>query len=467
MNFLDDRYMLNNEVAEKLFFEHAKDMPIYDFHNHLNPKEIYEDRNFDDISKIWLNEGNYGDHYKWRLMRACGVQEEKITGNASGFEKFKAYSETLPKVIGNPVYTFSHMELKRYFGIDEPLTPDNCEKVYERCNELLKTKEFSVRNLLRKMNVKTLCTTDDPIDDLKWHKLIKEDGFEIRVLPSYRPDKAFNIDKEGYKEYLKQLSDVSGVEITDVATLVKALEKRLDYFVEMGCAGSDHAVDGNIYEEADEATVTAIMKKALNGETLTTKEIRQYKGYLYVQMGERYYKRNVVMQLHIGAMRNNSTRSFRLLGADTGYDSIGSGDYLGQLQKVLDQLDLNECLPKTILYSLSANDNDALITLMQCFQKPGQPGHMQYGSAWWFNDHKTGIEKQLNDLADNGVLSTFVGMLTDSRSFLSFSRHEYFRRILCNKLGTYVENGDYPYDLETLGKIVEDISYNNALHYFG
>lgn len=464
--FMDDDFLLKNETAKRLFHEYAKDMPIFDFHNHLNAQEIYENQCYKDISQVWLGNGFYGDHYKWRIMRSYGIDEKYITGNASGKEKFDKWAEVLTNAIGNPLYHWTHLELKRYFGVEKTLNPSTSDEIWEHCNNLLQKPEFSTRNLLRMMNVKVLCTTDDPIDDLRWHKKLKEDGFEIKVLPAFRPDKALNIDKEGYVEYLEKLSSVTGIVITNLKDLFKALSMRIEYFHENGARISDHACDGNIYAVASEEEVDVILQKALSGKSLSSEEVRKYKGMLMVYLAAEYCRKGWTMQLHIGALRNNSTRNFKIMGADTGYDCMGDDIYMNQLSALLDCIDSENHLPKTILYCLNPRDNDMLVTLAGCFMQQGVRGKVQFGSAWWFCDQKTGMEKQLEALSSMGLLSCFVGMLTDSRSFLSFPRHEYFRRILCNKLGELVENGEYPNDIEFIGKMVQDICYNNAVQYF-
>lgn len=464
--FMDEDFLLENETAKVLFHKYAEDMPIFDYHNHLSAQEIYEDKCYEDLAEVWLGSNFYGDHYKWRIMRAYGIDEKYITGNASGKEKFDKWAETLPCAIGNPLVHWTHLELKRYFKVEKFLNPATSDEIWEHCNALLHTPEYSTRNLLRKMNVKVLCTTDDPADDLKWHQKLREDGFEIKVLPAFRPDKALNIDQAGYAEYLRKLSAVSGVKITDLKTLMEALSLRIEYFHANGARISDHACDGNIYAFVAEEEVNAIMSKALAGFPLSSDEIRKYKGALLVRLAAEYCRKDWVMQLHIGALRNNSTRQFNIMGADTGYDCMGDDVYMNQLSSMMDTMDLKDQLPKTILYCLNPRDNDMLVTLAGCFMQPHVRGKVQFGSAWWFCDQKSGMEKQLEAVASMGLLSCFVGMLTDSRSFLSFPRHEYFRRILCNKIGTLVENGEYPNDEQFLGKMVQDISYNNAVHYF-
>ena len=461
--FLDENFLLETETAVKLYHNYAKEMPVIDYHNHLNVQEIYEDKKFESITEAWLG----FDHYKWRILRANGVYEEYITGNKSSKEKFNKWAETIPYIIGNPLFHWTHLELQRIFGIKEVLSPKTADEIFEKCNELLKKDEFSARNLLRRSNVKALCTTDDPKDDLKYHKALKEEGFEIKVLPSFRPDNAVHIEKENFAPYIKALGEVVGYEITSFRDLVKALTERLDYFCEVGCKVTDHGLDEILYLSSTDEEVEKIFEKGLKKELLTKDELRKYKGNLLSKLGKEYNKRNLVMQLHIGAMRNNSTRRFRELGADTGFDSMNDSDVAMDLSKFLDSLDVTNELPKTILYNLNSKDNDVMSAMAGNFQDGGIPGKIQFGTGWWFNDQKDGMEKQMESLAQIGLFSKFVGMLTDSRSFLSFPRHEYFRRILCNKLGKLIESGQYPDDIEFVGQIVQDICYNNAKNYFG
>ena len=461
--FMDKDFLLETETAKVLYHDHAAKMPICDFHNHLNVQEIYEDKVFNDIGEIWLG----GDHYKWRALRTNGIKEEYVTGKEVSFqEKFSKWAETIPYTFGNPLYHWTHLELQRYFGIEEPLSPKTEKEIYEKCNQMLNTKEFSVRNLLRMMNITVLCSTDDPADDLRYHKALKEDGFEIQVLPTFRPDKALGIDKADFAEYIAKLSEVVGYEIDSIETLKKALEERINYFAEVGCRVSDHGLDENLYIKASEE-VDAIFKKALAGEKLTAEEIKKFKGNVLVFLGSHYHKRNWTMQLHIGAVRNNSTRMFEKLGPDAGFDSIDDICYAKELSALLNAMDYNAELPKTILYCLNAKDNEMLASMAGNFQDGSCKGKVQFGAAWWFLDQKRGMEAQLDVLSQIGLLSAFVGMLTDSRSFLSFPRHEYFRRILCNYIGNLVENGEYPADMEFLGQMVENICYNNAMEYFG
>jgi len=461
--FMNDDFLLTNETAKTLYHDYAKNMPIYDYHCHLSPKEIAENKKYENITQVWLG----GDHYKWRVLRSNGIDEKYITGEASDKEKFLKWAETLPYAIGNPVYHWSHLELKRYFGIEETLNINTAEAIWEKCNELLQKDEFSARELIKRSNVKIVCTTDDPIDDLKYHIQLKEEGFEVKVLPAFRPDKAINIDKEGFIEWIKKLEEVVGFELSSVTELKKALENRIEFFNEVGCKISDHALQELVYINGSEEEVDAIFKKKLQNIELTDDEVAIYKSNILTFLGEQYNEYGWTFQLHMGTIRNNNSKMFEKLGPDTGFDSVGDWSYGEGLSLLLDSLDKNNKLPKTILYCLNPKDNYVLGTMLGCFQSSEVAGKIQFGSGWWFNDHIDGMTKQMIDLANLGLLSRFVGMLTDSRSFLSYTRHEYFRRILCNLIGTWVENGEYPNDLDVLGQIVEDICFNNAKNYFG
>lgn len=457
--FMNEDFLLKTETARTLFHQYGEKQPIVDFHNHLIPREIYEDKTYGNLTEVWLG----GDHYKWRAMRANGVPERLITGDGAPYEKFLAWADTVQNCIGNPLYHWTHLELQRYFGITEPLSPKTAKTIWDICNEKLRTPAYSARNLLKMQGVEVLCTTDDPADDLQWHKKLAEEGFDIRVLPTFRPGSALDIEKESFSAYLERLGSPKSLE-----ELLSALEARLDYFVEAGCRVTDHSLEGDFYLHADEKTADGIFQKRLAGETLTDAELAQYKGYVLTTLGRAYARRGLVMQLHIGALRNNSTRMFRKLGADTGLDSLHDFDYAPQLSALLDAMDQSDELPKTILYCLNPKDLPMLAAMAGNYQgnEMGIKGKVQLGSAWWFCDHKNGMELQLRSLADVGVLPTFVGMLTDSRSFLSFPRHEYFRRILCNLIGEWVENGEYPADLTFLDQVVENICCQNAKTYF-
>ena len=463
--FLDNDFLLKTETAKVLYHEYAKKMPIYDYHCHLNAKEIYEDRKFESITDLWLVEGHAGDHYKWRAMRNNGIEEKYITGDATKKEKFLKWAETVPYTVGNPLFHWSHLELKNYFGVEEVFSPKNAERIYDHMNEVLQTK--TVRKIIEESNVYSLCTTDDPIDDLKWHKLLKEDtSFKTKVYPSFRPDKIVNIDWDTFLPYVSKLNEVLGYEIKNLDDLEKGLRQRIEYFHEVGCRVADHSLEVVVYKDATREQVDEVLQKALRGEKLSFDEAAIYRGYIIVFFGREYHAHGWVQQYHIKALRNNNSRMMKLVGPDTGFDSINDGNFAPQLSKILDTLESTAQLPKTIVYSLNPVDNELLATLIFCFAEEGVPGKMQLGSAWWFLDQKDGMEKQIQALSNLGLLSRFVGMLTDSRSFLSYTRHEYFRRILCNKLGDLVENGEYPNDIEFLGQIVEGICFNNAKAYF-
>lgn len=461
--FLDEDFLLSNETAKLLFHKYANKQPIIDYHCHINPQEIAEDRTFENITQVWLG----GDHYKWRLMRSCGVDEAYITGSASDKEKFFKFAECLSTAIGNPLYHWSHLELQRYFGFHGYLTKENAEEVWDLCNKKLQDVSMSVRGMIAQSNVTHICTTDDPIDSLIWHKKIAEDtSFSCKVLPAFRPDKAMNVEKNTFSTYIQSLSDVSGIKIQDFSDLKAALTNRLEYFSTMGCTVSDHALEYVIYVPSTEEEIDEILKKGLNNLPITREEELKYKTAFMIFVGREYHRLNWVMQLHYGCKRDNNQFMFDQMGADTGFDCINNYAPSAQLADFLNALVSTNQLPKTILYSLNPNDNEAIGTILGCFQDSSVKGKVQHGSAWWFNDTKTGMIAQLTSLANLGNLAGFVGMLTDSRSFLSYTRHEYFRRILCNLLGTWVENGEYPFDEKLLQKIVEDISYNNTLHYF-
>jgi glucuronate isomerase len=461
--FLDRDFLLSTDTAKKLFHEYADQLPIIDYHCHINPQEIALDRRFDNITQVWLG----GDHYKWRLMRTCGIDEYYITGNAPDLEKFEKWAETLSKAIGNPLYHWSHLELQRYFGYYGALSPKTSEEVWNLCNEKLADPSMSARNIIKMSKVTHICTTDDPIDTLEWHKQIAEaSDFDVAVLPAWRPDKAMNLEKPDYTTYLEKLSIASGVTINSFCDLKRALQIRMDYFASCGCRISDHGLDYIMYEPATEDEIQAIFDKRLRGETLSTREILQFKTAFMVFVGEYYHKLGWVMQLHYGCKRDNNSRIHQLLGPDTGFDCINNNTPSSDLANFLNALEGRSALPKTIIYSLNPNDNAAIVSILGCFQDGSVIGKMQHGSAWWFNDNKTGMIEQMTSLANLGYLAGFVGMLTDSRSFLSYPRHEYFRRILCELIGTWVENGEYPADYDLLKEIIENISYYNALNYF-
>ena len=461
--FMDEDFLLQTEAAKKLYHEFAETMPILDYHCHINPKEIAQDRQFENITQVWLG----GDHYKWRFMRSCGVDERYITGDASDKEKFMKWAECLGKAIGNPLYHWSHLELKRYFDFHGALSAKNAQEVWELCNKKLSDPSMSVRNIIRRSNVTLICTTDDPIDSLEWHEMIAKDpDFTVQVLPAWRPDKAMNCEKPEYAEYLKKLSEVSGINVDSFENLKKALVNRMDYFAQRGCLVSDHALEYVMYEAATAEEIEEIFRKAVANEAISRKEEMQFKTAFMAFVAGEYTRRGWVMQLHYGCKRDNNKPMFRKLGPETGDDCINNYAPSAQTADFLNHLQEQDALPRTILYSLNPNDNEAIGTILGCFQNSEAVAKIQQGSAWWFNDNKTGMENQMISLANLGNLSGFVGMLTDSRSFLSYTRHEYFRRILCNLLGNWVENGEFPEDYDILGEIVKNISYNNAVNYF-
>ena len=461
--FMNEDFLLSNDTAKVLYHNYAKEMPIIDYHCHINPQEIAEDRKFENITQVWLG----GDHYKWRQMRSNGIEEKYITGDASDYEKFLAWAATLQKAIGNPLYHWSHLELQRYFGYKGTLSPATAKEVWDICNKKLAEAGFSARNLIKMSNVSILCTTDDPADSLCWHKMIAEDpSFDVRVLPAWRPDRAMSPEKPDYIDYIATLSHVSGITIQTYDDLKAALCNRLDFFASMGCKISDHGLGSVLYAPASEEEVAAIFKKRLAGNRLSEEELDKFKYAFLLFMGKEYHRLDWAMQLHYGVRRDNNTRIYNAIGPDTGFDCINSVNCSEALAAFLNALAITDELPRTILYSLNPIDNAAIGTIMGCFQDSSAIGKIQHGSAWWFNDNKTGMTDQMISLANLGLLSNFIGMLTDSRSFLSYTRHEYFRRILCNLIGTWVENGEYPADIEFLGKTVQDISYNNSLTYF-
>ncbi|NLC96218.1 MAG: glucuronate isomerase [Erysipelotrichaceae bacterium] len=459
--FMDDNFLLENKTAIDLYHNYAKNMPIFDFHNHLSVKEIYEDINLPGITYAWLG----FDHYKWRLMRANGVDESYITGNKDDYSKFEKWASTVPYTFNNPIYHWTHLELSRYFGINETLSLKNSKEIYDICNQKLSQKDFSIRKLIEKMNIYALCTTDDPIDDLKYHKGLKEDGYKVKVLPTFRPDKAISIHKDTFINYVNELSKVVGYQIESYQQLEEALIDRIMYFHEVGARFADHGLDEIFYLESSIEEVNEIFKKAMNNQSLTIDEIRKYQGRLQNTLAKKYHELNWTLQIHIGALRNNSSRNFYGIGPDSGYDSINDGFVAKELSKLLDSLDVSNQLPKTIIYCLNAKDNEVIASMINNFQDGKIIGKIQFGPAWWFNDTKHGMIEHFNVLSSMGLISRFVGMLTDSRSFLSFTRHEYFRRIICNEIGKVVEKGEYPNDMEFLGSMVQDICFNNIKKY--
>jgi glucuronate isomerase len=461
--FLDDNFLLQTKTAEILYHEHAKKMPIIDYHCHLDPKEIAQDKKFDNLTQIWL----YGDHYKWRAMRINGIEEKYCTGDASDYEKFEKWAMTVPNTIRNPLYHWTHLELKTAFGINKILNPSTAKEIYEEASAMLQTDEFSARNIIRKYNVKCVCTTDDPVDNLKHHKKTKKDGFEVKVLPAWRPDKAVNIDNsEVFNEYLDNLAKVTDTEIIRLTDLLRILEKRHKYFHKQDCRLSDHGLDTLYAEDYKESEIKSIFNKVHGGNTLDISEIKKFKSFMLYELGLMDHEKGWVQQFHIGALRSNNTRFLKAVGPDTGFDSIGDFEIGIPLSRFLDKLDRKNKLAKTIIYNLNPRDNELIATMTGNFQDGSVPGKIQFGSGWWFLDQKDGMEKQMNALSNLGLLSRFIGMLTDSRSFLSYARHEYFRRILCNLIGNDVENGLIPDDMELLSQMVENICYNNAKEYF-
>lgn len=461
--FMDKDFLLSTETAKKLYAA-CENEPIFDWHCHLSPKEIYENKEPDDIAYLWLA----GDHYKWRAERSCGVSEKYITGDATPYEKFKAWAEVMPNLIGNPLYHWTHLELQRYFGIFEPLSPATCDKIWNEANLKIKAGGFRPREIIEKSNVKFVCTTDDAADTLEYHKLIAADeSFKCRVLPAFRPDKALAIEADAYLPWLASLENVCGKKIASFTELKAAMLSRINFFAEMGCRAADHGITAVPYARADEAALNAIFTKRLNGEALTETEAEAYKTELLLFLANEYAERGWGMEIHIGPMRNNNTPMFRKLGPDAGYDSICDRGIAENLSRLLDAMLTDYKLPKVVLFCLNPKDNYVLGTMLGNFQSDEAESKIQFGSAWWFNDNYDGMRTQMQTLMNLGAISKFVGMITDSRSFLSYTRHEYFRRILCELLGDLVEEGKYPDDIEFLSKVVRDISFNNAVKYFG
>ena len=473
--FMDKEFMLQSPTAQHLYHAYAADMPICDYHCHIPPREIYENRRFDNIAQVWLGgrnpDGSYfGDHYKWRVMRSNGVPEEYITGDKPDRERFQKFAEALPMAIGNPMYHWTNLELHTFFGYDGVLSGDTAEEVWNLCNDKLQhDPKLTVRGLIEQSNVAFIGTTDDPIDSLEWHKKIKEDPtIKFTVAPSFRPDKALNINKPGFAEYMGKLAAAVGKEkLACINCVTSALTDRIEFFAEMGCRASDHGLDYIPYREATKEEVNAIYQKAMKGEAVTTEEAEKYQTYILIHLGKQYHRLNVAMQIHYSCLRNVNQKMYKKLGPDTGFDMIAVTDGSAAISSLLSKLtETGEC-PKVILYSLNPIDNTMIDTVMGCFQEAPTAGKIQNGSAWWFNDNEVGMREQLTALANEGVLGNFVGLLTDSRSFLSYPRHEYFRRVLCSVIGEWVEQGKYPADMELLGEVVRDISYNNAVRYFG
>ena len=462
-NFLDEHFLLNTKTAQTLYHQYAKDMPVIDYHCHLLPAQIASDHQFQNITEAWL----YGDHYKWRAMRTNGIDESYVTGNKSDLEKFQQWAATVPYTLRNPLYHWTHLELQRYFGITDVLSSKNANEVFEKASTLLQTPAFSVRNLLRKMNVALVCTTDDPLDDLAFHHQMKKEGFEIPILPAFRPDNAMNVsDPENFNKYIQKLQTVTGISIASFDDYLYALQSRHDYFAEAGCSVSDHGLEEIYAEDFTGSEIDAIFNKIHGGKSLNEIEQRKFKSAMLIHFAEWDHEKSWVQQFHLGALRNNNARMLNQLGPDTGWDSIGDFSQGKALAKFLGKLDTENKLAKTIIYNLNPADNELMATMVGNFNDGSVAGKVQFGSAWWFLDQKDGMVKQMNALSNMGLLSKFVGMLTDSRSFLSFPRHEYFRRILCNLFGEEIENGEMPNDIEWVGNIIQDICYRNARNYF-
>lgn len=461
--FLDKNFILQNKTAEKLYHDHAAKMPIIDYHCHLSPEDIAKNRKFENMTKIWLD----GDHYKWRAMRTSGVDEKYITGNADDYSKFLKWAETVPYTMRNPLYHWTHMELKKPFGVSKILNGDSAREIYDTCTDLLQKDKFSCQGLLKQFDVKVVCTTDDPTDSLEYHKAIADSGLKVKVLPTFRPDKAMAVDdQESYNAYLDKLSTVANIEISDFNSLIEAIRARHDYFAQMGGKLSDHGMEQIYAEDFYEHEINDIFNKIRSGKQLNQNEVLKFKSAMLIHFGIMDHEKGWTQQYHLGALRNNNTRMFNTLGPDTGFDSIGDFEMARPMSKFLDKLDLENQLAKTIIYNLNPRDNYLIGTMIGNFNDGSVASKVNFGTGWWFLDQKEGMEMQMNALSNLGLLSRFLGMLTDSRSFLSFPRHDYFRRILCNLLGRDVENGELPNDMEWLGKMVENISYNNAREFF-
>lgn len=461
--FMDADFLLDTETAKHLFHDYCEALPICDYHCHLSPKEIYENKAPSDISELWLS----GDHYKWRMMRSCGIHEKYCTGDASGKEKFEKFAYALQYAIGNPLYHWAHIELQRYFGIDTPLSAKTAVDIYSRANEAIMAGDFRPQSLITKSNVKVLCTTDDPIDDLQYHVLLSEKSdFDCKVLPTFRPDKALNVNLNGFADYINQLSAVSGIKISCVDDVIEALLSRVEYFDSIGCCISDQAFDYVPFCPATREEADNIFCRAMKSEAITQNEADIYKTPIVLALGEKYHELSWAMEIHIGALRNNNTLMFEKLGADVGFDSIGDKEVALPLSRFMDALNMEGRLPKTILFNLNDKDNVVLATMLGNFQSDEAESKIQFGPAWWFLDTMDGMTNQMKTLGNLGVLGKFVGMETDSRSFTSYGRHEYFRRIMCALIGKWVEDGFYAFDDEMLKEIVQGISYNNAMKYF-
>lgn len=466
--FMDENFLLQTPTAQKLYHEHAAKMPIIDYHCHLIPKMVADDHRFKSITEIWLG----GDHYKWRAMRSNGVDERFCTGtDTTDWEKFQKWAETVPYTFRNPLYHWTHLELKTAFGIDKLLNPETAKEIFDACNDkLLNDPNMTARGLMRRYNVETVCTTDDPVDSLEYHKAVRDSGFEIKMLPTWRPDKAMAVENPAeFRAYVEKLAEVSGVNISKFADMVDALQKRHDFFEEMGCRLSDHGIEEFYAADYTDGEIDAIFDKVYGGKELTEEEIHKFKSAMLIVFGEMDYNSGWTQQLHYGAIRNNNTKMFKLLGPDTGFDSIGEFNTAKSCARFLDKLNTRGKLTKTILYNLNPCANEVIATMLGNFQDGSIPGKIQFGSGWWFLDQKDGMQKQMNALSLLGLLSRFVGMLTDSRSFLSYPRHEYFRRTLCNLVGNDIENGEIPYigyEEQRVNQMIEDICYNNAKNFF-
>ena len=461
--FIDENFLLKTSTAQRLYHEYAKEMPIIDYHCHLSPQQIAEDIQFENLAQAWL----YGDHYKWRAMRTNGVPEDYCTGNKSDWEKFLKWAETVPYTVRNPLYHWTHLELQRYFDVHDILNPDTAKKTYELCSSKLQTPEYTVRNLLRQMNVQVVCTTDDPVDSLEHHKKINEDGFGIAILPAFRPDNAMNVSNAvHFNTYIRKLEEVTGIAISSFDDFLFALQNRHDFFASMGCTVSDHGLEEIYAGDFTGSEIDSIFNKIHGGKELNDGEQRKFKAAMLIHFAEWDWEKGWVQQFHLGALRNNNSRMMKNLGPDTGWDSIGDFSQGKALAKFLDKLDSNNKLAKTVLYNLNPADNELMATMIGNFNDGSVAGKIQWGSAWWFLDQKDGMTKQINALSNMGLLSRFIGMLTDSRSFLSYPRHEYFRRILCDLFGDEIENGELPSDVAWIGKIIQDICYNNNKNYF-
>lgn len=462
MNFLDDDILLNSPLAKELYSSFAKELPVIDYHCHINPQQILEDKKFKSITELWLS----GDHYKWRLMRNCGVNEKYITGDASEFEKFESFAKCLPLCIGNPIFIWCHMELKKYFGYSGEINGETAKHIFDLTTEKLKNAEFSVRNLIKRSNVQIICTTDDPIDNLKAHiDLSAEKDLGFKVLPSFRPDKAFHIEKEGFIDYINQLGKSCNINISDVKSLKEALLNRLEFFNTNGCIITDHALDNYVYADCNESEAEIIFKKAVDKIALTDIEIEKFQTFVLLFLAQKYNDLGMAMQLHYNCLRNNNAAMFKKLGPDTGFDSINSSSSPDKLVKLLNSLAAKNALPKTIVYSLDPNDDKLINSIINCFQGEGVKGKLQHGSAWWFNDTKFGMKEHLKTLSEYSVLGNFIGMLTDSRSFTSYIRHDYFRRLLCDFVAKQVNSGEYPHNINSLKTLIQNICYYNVKEY--